>query len=163
MKPDQHVASQGQFALERGGPVGHDIALFDLLAELDDRLLVLAGPLVEARRTCGGDERCRSPISIRVGCRRSSTVPFLPSANRSCPSCEATSRSIPVATTGGSAHQERHRLPLHVGTHRRAVGVVVLEERDQTGRDADHLLGAHVHVLHLVERHHVEVGADSGR
>jgi hypothetical protein len=31
--------------------------------------------------------------------------------------------------------QARHRLPLHVGAHQRAVRVVVLEERDQRGRD----------------------------
>ena len=43
--------------------------------------------------------------------------------------------------------QQRHRLPLHVGAHQRAVGVVVLEERDQPGRDADHLLGRDVDVL----------------
>ncbi len=45
---DEHVASQGQLALERGGAVGDHFALFDLLAQLDDRLLVLAGSLVEA-------------------------------------------------------------------------------------------------------------------
>ena len=45
---DQHVAAQGQFASKRGGAVGDHFALFDLLAQLDDRLLVLAGPLVEA-------------------------------------------------------------------------------------------------------------------
>ena len=46
--------------------------------------------------------------------------------------------------------QQRHRLPLHVRAHERAVGVVVLQERDQAGRDADHLLGRDVDVLHLV-------------
>ena len=45
---DEHVAAQGQLALEGGGAVGDDLALFDLVAELDDRLLVQAGPLVEA-------------------------------------------------------------------------------------------------------------------
>ena len=48
--------------------------------------------------------------------------------------------------------EQRHRLPLHVRTHQRAVGVVVLEERDQPGRDADHLLRATVDVLDLVRR-----------
>ncbi len=47
--------------------------------------------------------------------------------------------------------QERHRLALHVRAHQRAVGVVVLQERDQAGRDADHLLGRDVHVLDLVD------------
>ena len=33
--------------------------------------------------------------------------------------------------------EQRHRLALHVGAHEGAVGVVVLEERDQRGGDAD--------------------------
>ena len=40
---------------------------------------------------------------------------------------------------------QRHRLALHVRAHQRAVGVVVLEERDQRGGDRDELLGADVH------------------
>ena len=44
----QHVAAQRQLALVRGGAVGDDLALLDLVADLDDRLLVLAGPLVQA-------------------------------------------------------------------------------------------------------------------
>ena len=49
------------------------------------------------------------------------------------------------------AHQ-RHRLALHVGAHQRAVGVVVLEERDQSGRHRDQLLGRHVHEVDLAGR-----------
>ena len=45
---DQHVAAQRQLAVVRGGAVGDDLALLDLLADLDDRLLVQAGPLVQA-------------------------------------------------------------------------------------------------------------------
>ena len=44
----QHVAAQGQFAVVGGGAVGDDLALLDLVADADQRLLVLAGPLVEA-------------------------------------------------------------------------------------------------------------------
>ena len=45
--------------------------------------------------------------------------------------------------------QERDGLALHVGAHERAVGVVVLEERDQRGRDRHELLRRHVHVVDL--------------
>ena len=45
---DQHVAAQGQLAVVVAAPVGDDLALLDLLAHLDDRLLVEAGALVEA-------------------------------------------------------------------------------------------------------------------
>jgi hypothetical protein len=44
---DQHVAAQRQLALEGRRAVGDDLPFFDLLAHLDDRLLVQAGPLVE--------------------------------------------------------------------------------------------------------------------
>ena len=40
---------------------------------------------------------------------------------------------------------QRHRLALHVRAHQRAVGVVVLEERDQRRGDRDDLLRRHVH------------------
>ncbi|CAI8428686.1 MAG: Uncharacterised protein [Synechococcus sp. MIT S9220] len=37
--------------------------------------------------------------------------------------------------------QQRHSLTLHVGAHQCAVGVVVLQERDQGGSNRDHLHG----------------------
>ena len=46
--------------------------------------------------------------------------------------------------------QERDGLALHVGAHERAVGVVVLEERDERGRHRHDLLRRHVHVVDLV-------------
>ena len=48
------------------------------------------------------------------------------------------------------AHQ-RHGLALHVRAHQGAVGVVVLEERDQRRRDRNELLRRHVHVVDLVD------------
>ena len=60
---------------------------------------------------------------------------------------------------GAVAAQERHGLPLHVGAHERAVGVVVLEERDQRGRDRNELLRRHVHVLDFVGRHEADLAA----
>ena len=59
-------------------------------------------------------------------------------------------------------HQQGHGLALHVRTHQRPVGVVVLQERDQAGRDAHHLLGRDVHVLDLLGRDRVEVGLIPG-
>ena len=37
------------------------------------------------------------------------------------------------ADDGRLGHQQRHGLALHVRAHQRAVGVVVLQERDQRG------------------------------
>ena len=54
------------------------------------------------------------------------------------------------ADDGRLGLEQRHRLALHVRTHQGAVGVVVLQERDQRRGDADDLLGADVHVFDLV-------------
>ena len=43
--------------------------------------------------------------------------------------------------------EQRHGLALHVRTHQRAVGVVVLEERNQARRHRDELLRRNVHVI----------------
>ena len=47
---------------------------------------------------------------------------------------------------------QRHRLALHVRAHQRAVGVIVLEERNQRGRDRNELLRRDVHEVDLVAR-----------
>ena len=47
----------------------------------------------------------------------------------------------------GLGDHQRHGLALHVGAHEGAVGVVVLEERDERRRHRDDLLRRHVHVL----------------
>ena len=68
------------------------------------------------------------------------------------PELIATARSSPVATIGGSATRSGTAWRCMFEPIERPVGVVVLEERDQAGRDADHLLGRDVHVLDLVDR-----------
>ena len=52
---------------------------------------------------------------------------------------------------------QRHRLALHVGPHQGAVGVVMLEERNQTGGHRNELLGRHVHVIDARRFHINEV------
>ena len=54
------------------------------------------------------------------------------------------------------AHQ-RHRLALHVGSHQRAVRVVVLQEGDQRGRHRHQLIRRHVHHVDLGGRHRDEL------
>ena len=53
--------------------------------------------------------------------------------------------------------QRRHRLALHVRAHQRAVGVVVLQERNQRSRHRDDLLRRDVHVVDAVARHQREL------
>ena len=152
---DQDVAAQGELALVGRGTVGQDLALLDLLAHLDDRLLVQAGPLVQADVlpqlvdvVVVDDHPGRVDVGDRAVLRR------LDDHAR-------VDRHGPLQPGGDDrrlGHQQRHRLALHVRAHQRAVGVVVLEERDQAGRDADHLLGRDVHVLDLIDGNGDEVG-----
>ena len=55
--------------------------------------------------------------------------------------------------------QQRHRLLLHVRAHQRAVGVVVLEERDHRRGHADDLLRRHVHVVDVTDGRSLKVVA----
>ena len=87
-----------------------------------------------------------------------STTIFSASTSTTCPRC----RRGDVARVDGRAvlepgaderrlrDHQRHRLALHVRAHQRAVGVVVLEERDQRRPDRDDLRGRHVHVLDVL-------------
>ncbi len=45
---DQHVATQCQFTLERGGTIGDHLALFDLVTHAHQRLLVLASSFIQS-------------------------------------------------------------------------------------------------------------------
>ena len=57
------------------------------------------------------------------------------------------------------AAQQRDGLALHVRAHERAVGVVVLEERDHRGRDRHHLPRRDVHVVDVGRRDVVDLAA----
>jgi hypothetical protein len=46
-------------------------------------------------------------------------------------------------------NNQRHPLALHVGTHQRAVRVVVFQKRDEAGRYRNELLRRDIHVIHL--------------
>ena len=58
--------------------------------------------------------------------------------------------------------QQRHRLPLHVRAHQRAVRVVVLQERHQRCGDRNQLLRADVDVIDFVAIHQHEVARLAG-
>ena len=58
---------------------------------------------------------------------------------------------------------ERHRLALHVRTHERAVGVVVLEERNQRRGDRHQLVRRDVHQLDVLGLGHDEVAVVAAR
>ena len=58
--------------------------------------------------------------------------------------------------------EQRHGLALHVRAHQRAVGVVVLEERNQRCGDGDQLLRADVDVIDFIAAYQHEVAGLAG-
>src|SRR6185369_3891299 len=58
--------------------------------------------------------------------------------------------------------EQRHGLALHVGTHQRAVGVVVFQERNQAGGHGNELFGADIDVLDLFAALEHEVAGLAG-
>ena len=58
---------------------------------------------------------------------------------------------------------QRHRLALHVRTHESAVGVVVLEERNERSSDRNQLVRRNVHELDIVGLNEGEVPFTTSR
>ncbi len=155
---DQHVLAQSQFAEVGGGAVGHHVALGDQVAHLHHRTLVDVGVLV---RTGVLDH----VVDVDTNFARQGFVVVDPDHD------PVRIHIVHDAATGGLhggtrvdrnaaldagadqrllRPQAGHGLALHVGAHQRTVGVVVLEEGDQRGRDRHDLARRHVHVLHHV-------------
>src|ERR1017187_3183486 len=157
----QHVASQGQFAEVGTGTIGQDRALLDALPHAHDGFLVDTGVLVAALEL--GE-------LVDVGAHFTGKLAFVRRAFHADDDAFAIHRIHDAGALvehhgagiagrdalHAGAHirsvgaEQRHRLALHVGTHQGAVGVVVFQERNQTGGHADELLGADVDVLDLV-------------
>ncbi len=120
-----------------GGSVGDNLVLLHLLTDAHDRLLVQAGALVQAVELAQDIVAVvhLHALGIHVG---DGAGPFRSDHHA------AVAGHVHLQTGGDDrrlGNQQRHRLALHVRAHQRAVGVVVLEERDQPGRNAHHLLG----------------------
>ena len=168
---DQHVLPQGQLAQVGGGPVGDHVAGAQAVALGHDGTLVDVGVLVAARVldeivdvhadfTGGGFlvvDADDHPVGIDVidhptplgrdhGTRVDRTGAF-----------DAGTDQRFLRTQAG------HRLTLHVGTHQRAVGVIVLEERNERGGHRHDLRRGHVDVLDAVGRDQLGLAVDTHR
>ncbi len=147
---DEDVAAEGQLTFLCGGGVGEDRVLGHAHAHLHHGAVVDAGALVGANEllervlaqlaviTFDGDE-VRGHRGDHAGSTRNDHLAGVLGR----PGLHAG------AHDGRLRLQERHGLALHVGTHERAVGIVVFEERDERGGHGHDLLGAHIHVLDL--------------
>ena len=147
---DEHVPAERQLAHLGGAGVGDGLAIGDTRADIDD------GSLVDARPLVGADELLELVLVevTGVGLDRDAL-----GGHAGDDAAALGDEDLAGVTRGALLHagaddrrlrlQERHGLALHVRTHERAVGVVVLEERDERGRDGDDLLGRDVHVFDL--------------
>src|SRR5476651_601269 len=161
---DQHVAAERELAEIGRGTVGNDVALGHLVADLHQRTLVDAGRLVGAlvlHQPVDIDARLGG-VEIVGGADHDTggvdLVDHAGSARRD--RSPRVARDHPFHAGADErrlgAHQ-RHGLTLHVGAHQRAVGVVVLEERDQRRGHRNQLLRRHVHIVDLIRRDHQHV------
>ena len=157
---DEHVTPERELAEIGRGTVGNDVALLDLIAHLHQRTLVDAGVLVRALEL-------HQPIDVDA---RLGRIELFGRAHNDTGRVDLHDRAGAARSDRGAGvtrhdafhagaderrfgANQRHRLALHVRAHQRAVGVIVLKERDERRRDRNKLLRRHVHEIDLVGRH----------
>nr|AHE14888.1 hypothetical protein asmbl_9 [uncultured bacterium] len=157
---DEQVLAQRHLALVGARPVGDDLTDLDPLALLDDRGLVDRGALVRAAEL-------QQPVGLPgavvghdgdvVGGGVLDHTGLL--GHHDVAGVHGRTQLHAGADQRGLAAQQRHRLTLHVRAHERAVGVVVLEERDHRRRDRGHLPRRDVHVVDVLRGEVVDLTA----
>ncbi len=160
---DEHVAPKRQFSKLGRGAVGDDVALSHPIAHTHQRALVDAGALVAAHELAQSiDVHALGRAIVGRGPHHNARAVDLVDHPRPL----GHNRRPGVTGHGGfhaGAHQrrvgadQRHRLALHVRAHQRAVGVVVLQERDQRRGHRHKLLRRHVHGGHVLGLHQPEI------
>ena len=151
---DEHVAAEREIAEIGRGTVGDDVALLDAVADAHQRLLVDAGRLVgalELHQAIDVDRRLGGVGLVGRADDDTGRVDLVDHARAARGDRRARVARHDRLHAGADQRRvganERHRLALHVRAHQRAVGVVVLEERDQRRGDGNELLGRDVHVV----------------
>src|SRR6266545_6624988 len=156
----EHVAAQGQLAHVGAGAVGQDLALGHVHPDLDDGLLVDARVLVgalELRQVVDVGPDLLALVGTLLGLHPDDDAAGVHGVDHSRAPADHRRPGVldrdvlhAGADQGGLRAEEGHRLALHVRAHEGAVGVVVLQERDQGGRHRHQLLGADVDVVDLL-------------
>ena len=132
---DQAVLAERQLAVVGRGAVGQHLALLDLLAGVDQRLLV------DQRALVGAHVLLELVLLLAVACLDHDPL----GVDVGDGAGGIGQHHVTGVDGGADLHagadqrrlglEQRHGLRLHVRAHQRPVGVVVLEERDQGGRD----------------------------
>ena len=153
MNAHQHVLAERQLALVGRRAVGQRLCPCVTRSPLDhDRALVDAGALVGADELPQRVARLVAVVVAHDDLRRASTLIDLavavgddaPGRSRARPGAPCPCRPAALGA------QQRHGLALHVRAHQGAVGVVVLQERDQRAATRHDLLRRDVHVVDLL-------------
>src|SRR5467141_1293349 len=155
----ENVAAESEFAAFRARAVGKNLPLLHAVAYANQRLLADASVLV---RTLELDELI--DVRSHFAAENAGVIGF--HAHDNALGVDLVDDAFALAehdrpgvascdTLHARPHQrslaanERHGLALHVRAHQRAVGVVVLEERDEAGGYGYQLLRRNVHVVHF--------------
>ena len=175
---DEQVLTERELALVCRGAVCEAVAGLDLLALLDDGLLVEARAGVAAAKlleVVAPHALLGVVLELGLAGRKRAVLGDHDEIGRDVGDRAALeSRHDDAAVLGGDAletgadirtlgRHERHALAHHVRAHERAVRVVVLEERNEAGRDGDDLHRRDVHVLDLVRGLVAELGLETAR
>ncbi len=156
----EEVLAQGHLAAVGRGTVGDHRADLEPVAGADDDALVVAVALV-------GPGELHDPVGlvgpVVVGDADQVGRDLLDHAGLGRQDHVAGVERRAVLHAGpdqwGLRAHQRHGLTHHVGAHERAVGVVVLQERDQRRGGRHHLARGHVHVVDVRGRHEVDLAA----
>ena len=149
---DHKVLSQGQFSVVNAGAVSKDLALAHNLARMAGRLLAEAGilvGLVVLQQIMDAHAALFGMHIAVVGDHNAIRIHILHnSVSRSHKACPRVVGDIDFharAHQGFFRAQQRHSLALHVGSHKGAVRVIVLKERNESRRNGHHLAGRNIH------------------
>ena len=157
---DEHVPAERQLAELGRRTVGDDVALAHDVAGADQRLLRDAGRLVGALELLQAVDVDAGTGRIRVLRRADNDTGRVHLVD----DAGAAGRDGGAGITGHDRFHagadersvrlhQRHGLTLHVRAHESAVRVVVLEERDERGRDRHELLRRHLHEVDAIGSH----------
>ena len=165
------VRAEGELPHFGGGAVGQHFTLGHRLPHAHERALVDGGVLV-------GAPVLLEPVAVEVAESGERAVAInhtdQPGIDDDLVGCDAGHDTRTPRDDHGtrvdshrrfeaSSHERRariqqgHGLALHVRAHQRAVGVVVLEERNERRGDRDELFRRHVHVIDIGRRREREV------
>ena len=153
---DEDVVAQRQIAPARCRAFGQHLRLRDLVALLDNRRLIHARAFVQAeilaqRRVDDAGMLARTVLhgdACSVGVIDHSII----FSDEHHAGVLRDVRFHARPDQRGMRANQRHGLALHVGTHQRAIGVVVFQERNQSGGDTHELFGRNVHQGRFVRR-----------